>query len=199
MATNLKSYFVPIDPDYVSKDPNGNQGQELHGRRRKSAHNRHSHWGSPWADSKAAWRFHAQLAQFDTNTKSFRKHTCPSASQLISVIRKESCTSQLCNNRSNLAASACQIAQHEQSAQFQISQQIGYFLQMQDYGWAPSTKPDNCIWVIMENFNSLGVITKGTKINSLNNFAINSTLTFWQDARLRQIGVKLPRNNNSGI
>ena len=38
---------------------------------------------------------------------------------------------------------------------------------MQDYG-APSTKPDNCIQVIIENFNSLGVFTKGTKINSLN-------------------------------
>jgi hypothetical protein len=31
VAANLKSYFVPIDPDYMSKDPNGNRGQELHG------------------------------------------------------------------------------------------------------------------------------------------------------------------------
>jgi hypothetical protein len=84
------------------------------------------------------------------------------------VIHKESHTSQLCNNRSNLAASAYQIAQHEQSSQFWISQQIGGFLRLQDYGWAPSTKPDNCVWVIMENFKSLGVFTKGTKINSLN-------------------------------
>ncbi len=167
MATNLKSYFVPIDPDYVSKHPNGNQGQEPHGQRRDSTHDRHSYWGSHWADSKAACRFHAQSAQFDTGTKSFRKRTYPSASQLISVIHKESCSSQLCNNRSNLAASAYQIAQHKQSAQFQISQKIGDFLQMQDYGWAPSTKPNNCIQVIIENFNSLGVFTNGTKINSL--------------------------------
>jgi hypothetical protein len=90
------------------------------------------------------------------------------ASQLISVIHKESCTSQLCNNRSNLAASAYQIAQHKQSSQLQISQQIGDFLQMQDYGRTPSTKPNNCVQVIMENFNSLGVFTKGTKINCLN-------------------------------
>ncbi len=41
-------------------------------------------------------------------------------------------------------------------------------MRMHDYGWAPSTKPNNCVWVIMENFNSLGVFTKGTKINSLN-------------------------------
>ncbi len=145
VATNLKSYFVPIDPDYVSKDPNGNRGQELHGQRRESTHGGHSHWGSHWVDSKAACRFRAQSAQFDTGTKSFRKHTCPSASQLISVIHKESCTSQLCNNKSNLAASAYQIAQHKQSAQFQISQQIGDFLQMQDYSRAPSKKPDNCV------------------------------------------------------
>jgi hypothetical protein len=81
------------------------------------------------------------------------------------------------------------------SAQLQISQQIGDFLQMQDYGQSLSKKPDNCIQVIMENFNSLGIFTNGTKINSLNKFAVNSTPIFWQAARLRQIGIKLPRNN----
>jgi hypothetical protein len=54
VATNSKSYFVRIDLDYMSKDPNGNQGQELHGRRRKSAHDHHFHRGSHWVDSKAA-------------------------------------------------------------------------------------------------------------------------------------------------
>ncbi len=185
MATNLKCYFVPIDPNYVSKDPNGNRGQELHGRRRESTHDHHSHRGSRWADSKVARRFRAQSAQFNTGTKSFRKRTCPLASQLISVIHKESCTSQLCNNRSNLAASAYQIAQHKQSAQFWISPQIGDFLQMQDYGQAPSTKSNNCVWVIMENFNSLGVFTKGTKIN------IEQTLPsiqHWHSGRMQDSG-----------
>ncbi len=130
--------------------------------------NHQSHWGSCWVDSEAARRFCAQLAYFTTGTKSFRKHTCPLASQLNLVIHKESCTSQLCNNRSNLTASAYQIAQHKQSAQLQISQQIGDFMQMQDYGWATSTKPDSCVWVIFGNFISLGVFKKGTKINSLN-------------------------------
>ncbi len=106
MATNLISYFVPIDPNYVSKDPNGNWGQELHCQRHESAHDHHSHRGSCWADSKAACRFCAQSAQFNTGTKSLRKCTRPSAPQLISVIHKESCTSQLRNNRSNLAASS---------------------------------------------------------------------------------------------
>jgi hypothetical protein len=86
----------------MSKDPNANKGQELHGQRGETTHNRHSHWGSRWADSKAACRFCAQSAQFDTGTKSFRKHTRPLASQLISVIHKESRISQLCNNRSTL-------------------------------------------------------------------------------------------------
>ncbi len=88
--------------------------------------------------------------------------------QLISVIHKKSCTCQLCNNRSNLAACAYQIAWHELSAQLQISQQIIDFLWMQDYRQAPSTKPNNCVWVIMKKNNSLGVFMKGTKINSLN-------------------------------
>ena len=38
----------------------------------------------------------------------------------------------------------------------------------QAYEQAPQEKPDDCIRVIMENFNSLGVFTNGTKINSLN-------------------------------
>ncbi len=150
VATNLRSYFVTLDPNYMSKDPNANRGQVLHAlRRHDSAHDRHSQQRSCWADSKAACRFHAQSAQFNTGTKSFRKCTCSLASQLISLIHKEICTSQLCKNRSNLATSAYQIAQHKQSAQLQISQQIGDFLPMQDYGQAPSKKPDNCIWVIM--------------------------------------------------
>jgi hypothetical protein len=33
---------------------------------------------------------------------------------------------------------------------------------------APGTKPDNCVHVMMENFNSLGVFTNGVKINALN-------------------------------
>jgi hypothetical protein len=36
------------------------------------------------------------------------------------------------------------------------------------YGQAPRVKPNNCVRLIMENFNSLGIFTKGTKINSLN-------------------------------
>ncbi len=195
MANNLKSYFVPIDHNYVSKDTNGNQGQESHDQRLESAHDHYSHQGSHWTDSKAAHRFRTQLAQFNTSTKSFRKCTCPLASQLISVIHKERHTSQLCNNRSNLTASAYQIAQHEQSAQFQISQKIWDFLRMQDYGRAPSTKPDNCVQVIMENFNSLEVFTKGTKINSLNKLCHQfntdilagcKTLADWRQASKKQ-------------
>ena len=63
---------------------------------------------------------------------------------------------------------AYQISQHEQATQNQISLQIGVFMHTQIYGQAPQEKPVDCIWVIMENFNSLGVFTKGTKINSLN-------------------------------
>jgi hypothetical protein len=36
------------------------------------------------------------------------------------------------------------------------------------YGKPPPEKPDSCVCLIMENFNSLGIFTKGTKINQLN-------------------------------
>jgi hypothetical protein len=45
---------------------------------------------------------------------------------------------------------------------------MGDFMRTQVYGQAPQEKPDDCIQVIMENFNSLGVFPKGTKINNLN-------------------------------
>ncbi len=75
VATNLRSYFVPLNLNYVSKDPNANWGQELHCQRRASAHDHHSHWGSCWADSKAALRFRTQWAQFDTGTPSHSENT----------------------------------------------------------------------------------------------------------------------------
>ncbi len=40
---------------------------------------------------------------------------------------------------------------------------------------------------------------KAQRSTAWTNFAVNLTLTFWQDARLRQVGVKLPMNNNSGM
>ncbi len=36
------------------------------------------------------------------------------------------------------------------------------------YGQAPRVKPNDCVRLIMENFNSLGIFTNGTNINSLN-------------------------------
>jgi hypothetical protein len=106
--------------------------------------------------------------QFDTGTKSFRERSRPSAPQLMASIHKESWSAKLRNNRSQLIASAYQISIHEQSAQNQISQQLGDFTRTPVYGQAPRVKPDDCIRLIMENFNSLGIFTKGTKINSVN-------------------------------
>ena len=99
---------------------------------------------------------------------SFLKRARPSASQLISAIHNESRSAKYSKKRSRLAAMAYQISQHEQAAQNQSSLQIGDFMHTQIYGQATQEKLDDCIWVSMENFNSLGVFTKGTKINSLN-------------------------------
>jgi hypothetical protein len=120
------------------------------------------------SNSKAICKFHAQVVLFDTGNKFFRECSRPSTSLLILAIQKESRTAQSQNNRSQLVKSAYQIALHEQSAQNQISQQIKEFLRKPAYGKAPREKPNNCIQMIMENFNSLGIFTKGTKINSLN-------------------------------
>jgi hypothetical protein len=99
---------------------------------------------------------------------SFLKRAWPSASQLISAIHSESRSAKYSKKRSRLAATAYQISQHEQAAQNQISLQLGDFTHSQVYGQTPQEKQNDCISVIMENFNSLGVFTKGTKINSLN-------------------------------
>jgi hypothetical protein len=86
----------------------------------------------------------------------------------MASIYKESRSAKLRNNRSQLAASAYQISIHEQSAQNQISQQLGDFMRMPAHGQAPRVKPNDCVRLIMKNFNSLGIFTKGTKVNSLN-------------------------------
>ncbi len=78
VATNLRSYFAPPNPDHVNEHPNNDWGHESHRQRRASAWDHHSHQGSRWAESKATRRFRAQSAQFDTGTKSFQKCTCPS-------------------------------------------------------------------------------------------------------------------------
>jgi len=63
---------------------------------------------------------------------------------------------------------AIQIAQHESCARNQITRQIDDFWRKTAYDKAPGVKPDNCIRVVMENFNSLGFFTSGVKINTLN-------------------------------
>ncbi len=138
MATNLRSYFTPSNPDHVDKHPNNDRDHQLHRQRRVSAHERHSHRGSRWAKSEATRRFCAQSAQFDTGTSSFQKRTHPSASQLILVINNKCRTAQIRNNWSKLAVSAFQITQHKQAAQTQISQQIGDFCVYKDMDRPPA-------------------------------------------------------------
>jgi hypothetical protein len=127
VATNLRSYFIPVNRNNPHDDSqhHENNGRYHHGI--TSARNRHSHCGSCWTDSEAACRFRAQLAQFDTGTISFRARICPSASQLITAIQKESPSAQLHQKRSQLAASTYQISLHKQHAQNQVSRQIENF------------------------------------------------------------------------
>jgi hypothetical protein len=164
-TNNLQSYFTPVSQASQGEDSHENKG---HGHDKyASARSRHSHRGSTWADSEASCKFRAQSTQFNTGTKSFRECSRLSAFQLMASIHKESWSAKLCNNRSQLAASAYQISIHEQSAQNQILQKLGDFMSTPAYGQAPRVKPDDCVHLILENFNSLGIFTKGIKINSL--------------------------------
>jgi hypothetical protein len=168
VATNLRSYFIPVNHDNTQNDLQGNQHEDSYHRGSISTRGRHSRRGSRWTNSEAARKIWVQSEQFDTGTKAFCAGICPSASQLITEIHKESRSAQIRNTHSQLAASAYQISLHEQHAQNQVSLQIADFFHEPAYGKAPREKPDNCVCVIMENFNSLGIFTKGTKINSLN-------------------------------
>jgi len=71
-------------------------------------------------------------------------------------------------NKSQLAKTAFQIALDESVARNQITRQIDDFWRKTAYGKAPGSKPDSCIRIVMENFNSLGVFTNEVKINALN-------------------------------
>jgi hypothetical protein len=124
VATNLRSHFIPLVRNNQGKGSNKNQDQGQTRPKHVSAHDRHSICGNTWSNSKAICKFCTQAAQFDTGNKFFQECSRPSASLLISSIQKECRTAQYCNNHSQLAESAYQIALHEQSAQNQISQQI---------------------------------------------------------------------------
>jgi hypothetical protein len=168
VATNLRSYFIPVNRDNMQNDLQGNQRKDSYNHGSISTRGRHSCHGSCWTNSEAACKFRAQSEQFNTGTKAFRARIRPSTSQLITKIHKENRSTQIRNTRSKLAAFAYQISLHEQHAQNQESLQIADFFHKPAYGKAPREKPDNCVCLMMENFNSLGIFTKGTKINSLN-------------------------------
>jgi len=132
------------------------------------AKERHACRGSRWSESEATRRFRAQAKQFDTGTRDFNRRSRPSATELMASIQRKNQTALLQKNNSHLAETAFQIAQHESGARNQITRQIDYFWRKTAYGKAPGAKPDNCVRVIMENFNSLGFFTNGVKINALN-------------------------------
>ncbi len=86
------------------------------------------------------------------------KRSCPSATGLIASIQKKNRTALLRNNNSLLTKTAYQIAQHESSANNQITQQVDDFWRKPAYSKAPGSKPDNCVQIVMENFNSLDIL-----------------------------------------
>jgi hypothetical protein len=122
-----------------------NDAHRRHRRERVSAKGRHACRGSRWSESEAARLFRAQSKQFDTGTSDFIRRSRPSASELIASIQKKSRTALLRTNKSALAESAYQIAQHESSAINQISRQVDDFWRKPAYGKAPGAKPDNCV------------------------------------------------------
>jgi len=86
----------------------------------------------------------------------------------MASIQRKNRTALLRKNNVHLAERAFQIAQHESGARNQITRQIYDFWRKIAYDKAPGVKPDNCVCIVMENFNSLGFFTDGMKINALN-------------------------------
>ncbi len=145
MATNLRSYFIPVNRDNTKNDLQGNQRKDSYHCGSISTRGRHSCHGSSWTNSEAACKFWAQSEQFDTGTKAFHARIHPLASQSITEIHKKSHSAQICNTRSQLAASTYQISSHKQHAQNQLSLQIADFFHEPAHGKAPWEKPDNCV------------------------------------------------------
>jgi hypothetical protein len=168
VATNTQSN---VNPKIYERDPeesSNNNGHRSHRQKLLTAKEHHARRGSRWTESEATRRFRAQAKQFDTGTGDFNRRSRPSATDLIASIQKRNRTAILQKNNSHLAVTAFQIAQHESGARNQITRQIDDFWCKTAYGKAPEAKPDNCVRVVMENFNSLGFFTNGVKINALN-------------------------------
>jgi hypothetical protein len=146
VATNLRLYLNTIISEHNPKGSNNNNnGYQSQRKERTSAKDRHACRGSRWSESEATRRFRAQSKQFDTRSRDFIKRSRPSATELIASIQKKNRTALLHNNNSLLTKTAYQIAQHESSANNQITRQVDDFWRMPAYGKAPGSKPDNCV------------------------------------------------------
>ena len=168
VATNMRSKENSKRYERDPEESSNSNGHRSHRQGLLSAKERHARRGSRWSESEATRRFRAQAKQFDTGTRDFNRRSRPSATDLITSIQKRNRTAILQKNNSHLAATAFQIAQHESDARNQITRQLDDFWRRTAYGKALGAKPDNCVRVVMENFNSLGVFTNGVKINALN-------------------------------
>ena len=168
VATNTRTNVNPRMYERDPEDSSNNNVYRNHRHKSLTAKERHARRGSRWTESEATRRFRAQSKHFDTGTRDFNRRSRPSATDLIASVQKRNRTAILQKNNSHLAATAFQIAQHESGARNQITRQIDDFWRGTAYGKAPGIKPDNCVRVVMENFNSLGVFTNGVKINALN-------------------------------
>jgi hypothetical protein len=57
VATNLRSYCIPVNRDNTHDDSRGRQSNGRYRHRSTSSRDRHSHCGSCWTNSEAACRF----------------------------------------------------------------------------------------------------------------------------------------------
>jgi hypothetical protein len=203
VATNFRSYLNSKIPERDSDRSNNDNGNQSHQNKWASAKDCHAHRGSRWSESKTTCRFRAQSRQFDTGTRNFNSRSRPSATELIASIQRKNQTALLLNNNSNLVETVFQIAKHESSAKNQITRQVDDFWRKTAYGKAPGIKPDNCVRVVMENFNSLGFFTNGVKINALNKLCRKfktDILTGWEtQADWRQATNKQQFQNIIGV
>ncbi len=85
------------------------------------------------------------------------------------MTNRESRKALIRRNNTTLTVTAIKLAQAESLSLRQVNESVSKTGKEEKYGHAPRKKPDHSIRIVMENFNSLCVISSNSKINTINN------------------------------
>ena len=104
--------------------------------------------------------YHAQLEQFDVGPKTYKAKLKLTTEEPIKDANRGNVRATSKNGeRGKLLTAAMEITRRECTAKFSIHKQVADLLKEGKYGYAPGEKPDNCFWLMFENYKSLGIFT----------------------------------------